>query len=276
VLGTSERAPRVEELANALAESADACLVVCLAALGASHRLPVFKEMLARVNESRATLGRPHWLVVGEAHRMFPASDADPLLRPQAGGSTLMCVSVHPEQVARPVLDSVSLVLAMGRDQEAALRHYCAAVGGRVPAVRERPAEDTEAIGWFTRAQDAPIAFRIASPQQRKGAAPAPRASPGDLPPERSFYFRGPQRKQNLRAQNLQLFVQIGRGVDDETWLYHLRERDYSRWLRTVLGEDGVSARVAAIEAEGGSAERTRERIAAAIEAFLGDCAERR
>src|SRR5437763_1621565 len=31
----------------------------------------------------------------------------------------------------------------------------------------------------------------------------------GELPPDRSFFFRGPNGKLNLRAQNLQMFLQI-------------------------------------------------------------------
>ena len=41
----------------------------------------------------------------------------------------------------------------------------------------------------------------------------------GELPQDRSFYFRGPQGKLNLRAQNLMVFLQMAEGVDDETWL---------------------------------------------------------
>jgi len=271
VLGSKERAPTVTELATALAEDAETCLVVNLAALSAARRVPLFKEMLARVDESRATLGRPHWLVVGEAQAMFPATDADLLLRPQESRASMMYVSVHPDQVARPVLQSASLVAALGTEPSAALRQFAAAAGVAVPAgPDEQPRDYTEALAWRPRESSAPFTFRL-MPTQTKEPAPAAagRPKPADLPPERSFYFRGPQRRQNLRAQNLPLFVQIGRGVDDETWLYHLRERDYSRWLASVLGEGGLSAQVGAIEAEGGSAELTRERIAAAIESYL-------
>jgi hypothetical protein len=49
---------------------------------------------------------------------------------------------------------------------------------------------------------------------------------------DKSFYFRGPAGNLNLRAQNLVLFNQMAEGVDDETWLYHLRRGDHSRWFR--------------------------------------------
>jgi hypothetical protein len=51
----------------------------------------------------------------------------------------------------------------------------------------------------------------------------------GDMDPEHRFYFRGPKDELNLPAQNLRIFMQVGEGVDDDTWLYHLRQGDYDR-----------------------------------------------
>jgi hypothetical protein len=45
--------------------------------------------------------------------------------------------------------------------------------------------------------------------------------SAGELTEEQSFYFRGPEGKLKIRAQNLALFLQLGEGVDEETWLHH-------------------------------------------------------
>ena len=61
-----------------------------------------------------------------------------------------------------------------------------------------------------------------------------------------SFWFRGPDGALNLRVQNLQLFVQVGEGVDDATWLHHLRRGDYARWFREAIKDEAL-----ATEAEG-------------------------
>jgi hypothetical protein len=42
----------------------------------------------------------------------------------------------------------------------------------------------------------------------------------------------------NLRAQNLTLFLQLVDGIDDATWLHHLRRGDYSRWFRDVIRDE--------------------------------------
>ena len=36
----------------------------------------------------------------------------------------------------------------------------------------------------------------------------------------RNFYFRGPDKRLNLKAQNLAMFCQIAEGVDDAIWLF--------------------------------------------------------
>ncbi|HSC16753.1 MAG TPA: hypothetical protein VLI71_16610, partial [Gammaproteobacteria bacterium] len=70
----------------------------------------------------------------------------------------------------------------------------------------------------------------------------------GQLPPDRSFYFRGPEGKLNLRAQNLLQFLEVAAGVDDDTWTYHFRQGDYSRWFRDVIKDSELAAAAAAVE----------------------------
>src|SRR5262249_7056287 len=71
----------------------------------------------------------------------------------------------------------------------------------------------------------------------------------GHLSPERSFYFRGPEKKLNLRAQNLIQFLELAAGVDADTWEFHLHRGDYSKWFREDLKDDALGAEGAEIEA---------------------------
>ena len=52
---------------------------------------------------------------------------------------------------------------------------------------------------------------------------------------DEAFIFTGPDDKLKLRAQNLFIFLQIGDGVDDLTWNFHLRNGDFENWFRAVI-----------------------------------------
>jgi hypothetical protein len=73
----------------------------------------------------------------------------------------------------------------------------------------------------------------------------------GELGEDKSFYFRGPDGKMNIRIHNLTLFTQIAQGIDDETWLYHLRRHDYSAWLREAIKDSAIAEEVALVENSG-------------------------
>jgi hypothetical protein len=90
----------------------------------------------------------------------------------------------------------------------------------------------------------------------------------GELGPDRSFYFRGRDDRLNLRAQNLSLFTQIAAGLDDETWLFHLRRGDYSRWFHEAIKDDDLARAAAAVEEDDSLAPaESRARMREAIEA---------
>jgi hypothetical protein len=52
----------------------------------------------------------------------------------------------------------------------------------------------------------------------------------------------------NLRAQNLTSFCELAAGVDDDTWLFHLRTGDYSAWMRGVIKDEDLAREVVAVE----------------------------
>jgi Family of unknown function (DUF5752) len=90
-----------------------------------------------------------------------------------------------------------------------------------------------------------------------KSHAPAEKAerhirkyAEGALGEDKSFYFRGPSNALNLRAQNLTIFMQMADGVDDDTWLHHLRANDYSRWVREAIKDDQLADELEQVEGQ--------------------------
>ena len=69
---------------------------------------PLFLQLLLpRLLELRAATGRPHWVVIDEAHHLLPASGTvtNPILT--ALENNVVLVTVHPDHVARAALNFV-------------------------------------------------------------------------------------------------------------------------------------------------------------------------
>ena len=81
-----------------------------------------------------------------------------------------------------------------------------------------------------------------------------------------AFFSVAPRGELNLRAQNLVIFVQIAKGIDDETWNYHLRHGQYWAWFRDVLKDPDLADTASSIEqSEGLAASDSRGEISHAI-----------
>ena len=265
VLGDQQRAPGPQEVLDVL-DAPDRHAVVNLLGVPLKDRPAFFDALLPRLQELRARVGRPHWLVIDEAHHLLPSSLNTAALTLPRALTGMILITVHPEHVAAPVLESVGVVLGVGGSGEEAIRGFCAATGRPLPAWSPAPLGTGEAVYWSPEAGAAPFTFRSAPPRAERERHVRKYAE-GELGLDRSFYFRGPEGRLHLRAQNLALFIQIADGVDDETWLHHLRLGDYSRWFREAIKNEDLAREAAAVEqAPDVSASDSRARIRAAIE----------
>lgn len=264
VLGSPKQGPTADEVLHIL-DSPERNVVVNLIGLPIADRPPFFLALLSRLLELRSRTGRPHWLVVDEAHHLLPASwEPGPRAWPQGLDRTLL-ITVHPEQVAPAVLANVDTILAVGAAPEETLRQFCGVVRCHPPGAVPEPGSSGEVVLW-RRGAEVPFRVRVEPPRTERRRHVRKYAA-GELSLESSFYFQGPEGKLNLRAQNLHLFLQLGEGLDEETWLYHLHQGDYSRWFREKIKDEELAAEAAAVEtAPGADAKTSRELIRAAVE----------
>jgi hypothetical protein len=79
--------------------------------------------------------------------------------------------------------------------------------------------------------------------------------------------FHGPTGKLNLRAYNLMTFLELAGGVDDDTWLHHLKRGEYSKWFRDAIRDEDLAREVAEAETRyGNDAAVGREAVRKAVE----------
>jgi HAD superfamily hydrolase (TIGR01484 family) len=265
-LGRRERGPVVDEIMEVLARPQQNT-VVNLLALPITERPPFFLELLPRLQDLRTRTGRPQWLVVDEAHHLFPASwEPAPAAALEQLERTLF-ITVHPDQVHAQALRSIGTLIVIGSNPTETLKQFCEPMEIRPPQIHRPPSDENSVLVWPISHGDVcvvKVAWSRFEHQRhsRKYAT-------GELPPERSFYFRGPEGKLNLRAHNLQLFLQMAEGVDDETWLYHLRRGDYSAWFRAGIKDDRLAADTVLVEEqETVSAAESRGRVRQIIETY--------
>lgn len=201
-------------------------------------------EMLAAILPSvldiRAKYGRPHWILIDEAHHMLPRDrDAGAGINLDAQMPTIF-ITVHPDTLATGVLRSIGTVLLIGRDSLKLVDVLAKALDKPCPPLPDRGPEVGEALFWACGSGETPLLIRTEKPKgdvkrhTRKYAQ-------GMLGEDRSFFFRGPDGRLNIRAYNLGLFLEIGEGVDAETYLFHLRNGDFATWLRTSVKDDDLA-----------------------------------
>jgi HAD superfamily hydrolase (TIGR01484 family) len=241
VLGSTDRPVSADETVNLLASGRNA--VINLVGIPHAERPAFFNQLLPRLNDLQTRKGRPHWLVVSKAHQLVPATWTP--LTPRVRNWLL--VTVHPANVARRVLDSVDLVLAMGEQPEKTLAAFCEARRAACPNAPPTTLGDGEALTYWVESGRPPFKLtagtgRVEKQLQRK------RSAEGRLPDDRTFVFRGPAGKLHLKAYNLMTFLELAAGVDDATWLYHLKAGEYSKWLRDAIKDEDLARDVAEAE----------------------------
>jgi len=246
-LGTHDRAPTVTEVLDGI-EDATSNVVVSLLGAGLEDRPQFLRELLFGLHELRSRTGRPHRIAIDETHHMLPAdSTAGPGPMPQIDG--LLMIAPHIRSINADALRTVDLVLALGDGPEKTLQDFSAAVGVGPPQVESIELDQDEVLGWWRGEEKQPFVFRYV-PGTAERRRHIRKYAEGDVGEEASFWFRGPDGTLNLRAQNLQLFMQLGDGVDDATWLHHLRQGDYARWLREDVNDEALAAQAQEIQRE--------------------------
>jgi len=158
-------------------------------------------------------------------------------------------VTVHPDQVARAILTSTNGLLAIGSNPAAVIAQFSAGAGKelRPTSLPEPPKETGEVIAWLFHESQQPVKVKV-EPAKAELRRHRRKYESGELGEDKSFYFRGAEGKLNLRAQNMKMFTQLAEGIDEDTWNHHLRQSDYSQWLRDAVKDSKIAEEVAKIE----------------------------
>jgi hydroxymethylpyrimidine pyrophosphatase-like HAD family hydrolase len=262
-LGNPHYVPRADEVMTLVDRMHN--VTVNLLGVSLDSRPDYVSEIIRKLEHLRSVRGRPHWCVIDEAHHIFP-SDSPPqtTLLVQPPKASLM-ITVHPEHLRQEALKSVDIVIAVGKDPVQTIQGFCKAVQVEEPPMSAVDLEVGEVLIWFRHTDAEPFVVK-AEPGKSEHKRHIRKYAHGDVG-DRGFVFRGPNGGLNLAAQNLDTFIRMGEGVDDETWLYHLRLHDYSQWMRLTVKDQPLADELATAESDNLDAKESRNRIFGAIRA---------
>jgi hydroxymethylpyrimidine pyrophosphatase-like HAD family hydrolase len=227
------------------------CLVLNLSAMSRPEKVTYGAKALGAIMAVRNASGMPHWLIVDEAHHLMPAEGSQAAEALAKGGEGICLVTLAAAELPPTILAMMNTLASTELETfGAALRAL--ARGGEprdaAAALKAPPLDPGEVI--FGRVDGAaPNWVRFFVGRRRSAHRRHIRKyAEGELPPDRSFYFRGPKGELNLRAANLVRFCELAEGVDEATWEHHRRQGEYSAWLREMIKDPELGQEAEEVE----------------------------
>lgn len=264
-LGDADRTPLEQETFDVLRKPSGS-VVVNLLGVALKDRPGFFFKMLGGLSDMRGSFGRPHWIVIDEAHHLVPAESVSPAISLPKRLPGSLFITAEPERLTKAALEATDAIIAIGAKAPRVIASYCKALGIERPKAAPAPGDD-EVLFWERGSSLAPRIVKVEGPA-RAHRRHVRKYAQGTLGEDKSFYFQGPKGALNLRAQNLMVFLQMAEGVDDDTWLFHLRRQDYSRWVREAIADEDLATEIERVE--------TAEDDAAASRAQVNEIVKRR
>jgi hydroxymethylpyrimidine pyrophosphatase-like HAD family hydrolase/energy-coupling factor transporter ATP-binding protein EcfA2 len=244
-------------------------LVLDFSSMSRAEKVTYGTKALTVAMAVRGSAGMPHWVIIDEAHHIMPAdgsSAAEVLLSASEG---ICLVTLSAEDLPPNIPPRMNTLVST--DLEAFGGTLCVLIRGGVQTdavlVSEDPplAPGEVILGRINGAASPGVRFSMG---RRRSAHRRHfrKYAEGELPPDRSFYFRGPQGDLKLRAANLVRFCELAEGVDEATWEYHRRRGEYSAWLREMIKDAELGQEAEEVEkARQFAADEARQRLLEAI-----------
>lgn len=254
-VGTALQAPEISQVIQLL-RNPEENLAICLLAVPLADRPTFFSDLLSHITILHRNSGHPHFLIIDEAHHLMPAEYVGQIGHYFEEIYSFLAVTTSSALLQKQFMSHVNLAMVMGQS-----RMEEVLVIAKTKGVLSPDPVDCD-IGNVLLWQDFSTELqcvqtvmpdRVLKRHKRKYAA-------GDMG-YNSFYFTGSDRKMHLKAQNLLLFIQIAEGIDDDTWLYHLRRHDYSNWFRYSIKDTQLATLSEEIERTESNAIRSKQAI---------------
>ena len=243
-IGNAALPPVIDQVVKLLGQAMQNA-VVCTLAIPLEDRPEFFKKLLTAVIDLRKNTGHPHFIIMDEAHHLAPYTAADSFFNFPEDFKNFLAITTQPKLVHKCFLNRINTAVVMGDEPAEHLQQFGDITGESIDVSESAVLQKGEVLIWQKDNKKVSLVrsdmpAKLLQRHKQKYAA-------GDMGPD-SFYFRGPEGKLNLKANNLMIFIQMAEGVDDETWMYHLKDHHYSDWFRQFVNDEDLAIRTVRIE----------------------------
>jgi hypothetical protein len=142
--------------------------VVNLVGLALKERPGFFEALFSRLQEMRAKTGRPHWILIDEAHHVLPSSWDPATLTLSQKTYGVMLITLEANLLSPAILSAVDFLIAVGENPDEMLTIFAEAIGHERPQLNRGKLLKGEALGWFWRSGEGPFWFRTAQPRNER------------------------------------------------------------------------------------------------------------
>ncbi len=248
VLGDDGPPPEPETVVNLLKPN-NAGIVLDLSALTQPQQNRYLTDLPARVEACRRADGRPHWVLIDEAHRSITNTEAA-LGAIDLSASGYCLVTWKPDQLPPALVAGTDTILALVTE------HPDPNIVDLVAAVANEPRSEiarlltgpTGSVVVATRDAGPPRLAHIA-PRHTDHFRHEHKYDIDGTPPHRAFWFRDEHDKPTGRAAHNLSELETELAHCDRTVLrHHAPRRDFSRWIEDVFHDRQLATSVAAVE----------------------------
>jgi len=246
VIGNERSLPPVDEIGQLLRDPQQN-LVICTLSVPLNDRPAFFSRLLAVLVQLRRDYSRPHWLILDEAHHLVPAPSGMATAKTPSDFSNFIVVSTSPHALHAETMSRIGMLITIGENPGYPFEQWGQLMGEAVPSVI--PALRKGEVCVWERGRDEVEVAQYNAPLQLQRRHKKKYAQ-GEMG-ENSFVFRGEDGRLHLVANNLLMFLRIAEGIDIDTWVYHLKRKDFMKWFRDTVHDEELASEAEAAEGMG-------------------------
>lgn len=229
-------------------------VVLDLSSLPHAAKVSVIGQALQSIRELRRLWGRPHWVLVDEAHYSLHPDGVEPdALGFEDRGFCL--VTYRPSWLQDGLVRAVDVFLLARTTDASELAFLSAALPPNddgVEAVADvlarLPRGEFLMVSRGAEGRAGVLTF-VAAPRQTVHVRHLAKYVDSEVPPGREFLFRRADGEVQGKANSLQSFRRLAAVASDDVLTHHAEIGDFSRWVYDVFADPELARQLRKVEA---------------------------